>query len=617
MKETLKNFLPLREYFVKYRRGLAVGLLSLLAVDFLQLLIPLVIRKAIDELTAGGATSDALLKLGAAIMGIALIMAILRYVWRYLLFGISRRIEEGIRNRLYAHLQSLSLSFYHKTKTGDLMARAVNDINAIRMATGMGLVALTDGLVLGLAAIGFMVYINVQLTLISILPGPILVYFTRILTRRMSSGYEKVQAAFSDLTESARESFSGIRVVKAYTKEEWTYRRMKRDGERCISENMSLAKSIALFSPMMTIFTSLGLAIVIFLGGRLTLTGQITPGDFVAFISYLGLLTWPMMAIGWVTNMVQRGAASMRRLNRIFDEIPEIKDTGREPDDCKIQGKIEVKGVSLAYPGESRPAIKDIHLFIDAGKTVALVGSVGSGKTTLLHMLPRLYDCPEGGIFIDDRDIRDIPLQTLRRNMGFVTQEVFIFSDTIRNNVLLGRTGIGEEPVIEALKTAQLWEDVSALDKGMDTLLGERGISLSGGQRQRLSIARAVLTHPPILLLDDALSMVDTRTEEKILNAVLDSRRGKTTLMVSHRVSTISRADVIVVFDGGRVVETGDHATLLAAGKEYARLYQRQLLAQELETEERNNGERLTAHGAAYSAEVASATKAGRDTANN
>jgi ATP-binding cassette subfamily B protein len=590
LKETLKNFLPLREYFVKYRRGLAVGLLSLLAVDFLQLLIPLVIRKAIDELTEGGATSDALLKLGAAIMGIALIMAILRYVWRYLLFGISRRIEEGIRNRLYAHLQSLSLSFYHKTKTGDLMARAVNDINAIRMATGMGLVALTDGLVLGLAAIGFMLYINLQLTLISILPAPILVYFTRILTRRMSSGYEKVQAAFSDLTESARETFSGIRVVKAYTKEEWTYRRMKRDGERCISENMSLAKSIALFSPMMTIFTSLGLAIVIFLGGRLTLAGQITPGDFVAFISYLGLLTWPMMAIGWVTNMVQRGAASMRRLNRIFEEIPEIKDTGREPDDYKIQGKIEFKGVSMAYPGESRPAIQDIHLFIEAGKTVALVGSVGSGKTTLLHMLPRLYDCPEGAIFIDDRDIRDIPLQTLRRNMGFVTQEVFVFSDTIRNNVLLGRADIGEQPVIEALKTAQLWEDVSALDRAMDTLLGERGISLSGGQRQRLSIARAVLTHPPILLLDDALSMVDTRTEERILNALLDSRSGKTTVMVSHRISTISRANLIVVFDGGMVVETGDHATLLAAGKEYARLYRRQLLAQELEAEERNNG---------------------------
>jgi ATP-binding cassette, subfamily B, multidrug efflux pump len=538
-----------------------------------------------------------LLKLGGIILAIALVMAILRYVWRHLLFGISRKIEEGIRNRLYSHLQTLSLSFYHKTRTGDLMARAVNDINSIRMATGMGLVALTDGLVLGMAAIGFMVYIDLQLTLISILPAPILIYFTRILTRRMSSGYERVQAAFSDLTESARESFSGIRVVKAYTREAWTYDKMKGDGEKYISENMSLAKSIALFSPMMTIFTSLGLAIVIFLGGRLTIIGQITTGDFVAFISYLGLLTWPMMAIGWVTNLVQRGAASMRRLNRIFDEVPEIKDTGERGDEEPIKGEVVVRGVSMAYPGESRKALEKVHLTVEAGRTVALVGGVGSGKTTLLHMLPRLYDCPEGSIFIDGRNIRDIPLTTLRRNMGFVTQEVFVFSDTVRNNVLLGRMGIPEQHVIDALRTAQLLEEVSALDKGIDTLLGERGVTLSGGQRQRLSIARATLTNPPILLLDDALSMVDTRTEEKILNAILDSRKGKTTFIVSHRVSTISRADLIVVFDEGKVIETGTHGTLLAEGKEYARLYQRQLLAQELEIEGRNNGERGTAHG--------------------
>jgi ATP-binding cassette, subfamily B, multidrug efflux pump len=596
-RETLQNFRPLKEYFVKYRWSVAVGIVSLLAVDFLQLLIPLVIRKAIDELTAGSATSEVLLKLGGIILLIALVMAILRYVWRHLLFGISRRIEEGIRNRLYSHLQTLSLSFYHKTKTGDLMARAVNDINAVRMATGMGLVALTDGLVLGLAAIGFMVYIDLQLTLISILPAPILIYFTRILTRRMSSGYEKVQAAFSDLTETARETFSGIRVVKAYTREAWTYGKMKRDGERYISENMSLARSIALFSPMMTIFTSLGLAIVIFLGGRLTIMGKITTGDFVAFISYLGLLTWPMMAIGWVTNLVQRGAASMRRLNRIFDEIPEIKDPGQVTDEPPIRGEVVVKGASMTYPGESRHALEDVHLTVDAGKTVAFVGTVGSGKTTLLHMLSRLYDCSEGAIFIDGRNIRDIPLKTLRRNMGFVTQEVFVFSDTVRNNVLLGRAGIPEQAVINALKTAQLWEEVSALDKGIDTLLGERGVSLSGGQRQRLSIARAVLTNPPILLLDDALSMVDTRTEERILNALLNSRKGKTTFIVSHRVSTISRADLIAVFQEGKVLETGDHGTLLAEGREYGRLYQRQLLAQELEGEEKNNGERFTAHG--------------------
>jgi ATP-binding cassette subfamily B multidrug efflux pump len=589
-REALKNFAPLKDYFVKYRRGLAVGLLSLLAVDFLQLLIPLVIRKAIDDLTARSATSGSLLKAGATIMAIAFTMAVLRYVWRYFLFGLSRRIEQGIRNRLYTHLQTLSVSFYHRTKTGDLMARAINDINAIRMATGMGLVALVDGLVLGVSAVGFMVYINLPLTAISIIPAPILIYFTRILTRRMSSGYERVQAAFSDLTERAREAFAGIRVIKAYTREGWTYRKMKQEGEKYVSENMQLARSIALFSPMMTIFTSLGLAIVIFLGGRLTILGQITTGDFVAFISYLGLLTWPMMAIGWVTNLIQRGSASMRRLNRIFHEVPEIRDAADKGNVKEIRGKIEMKGVSLTHAGDRRPAIKDTHLVIEAGKTVAFVGRVGSGKTTLLHMLPRLYDSPRGTIFIDDRDVRDIPLKVLRTNIGFVTQEVFIFSDSVRNNVLFGRTGIPQEAVGEALKIAQLWEEVSSLDKGIDTLLGERGITLSGGQRQRLSIARAVLAHPAILLLDDALSMVDTRTEEKILNGILASRKGKTNLVVSHRVSTLSRADLIVVLENGEVVELGDHETLLARGNQYARLYERQLLAQELEIEGRNNG---------------------------
>jgi ATP-binding cassette, subfamily B, multidrug efflux pump len=589
-KEALKSFATLKEYFVKYRLGLTVGLLSLLAVDFLQLLIPLVIRKAINDLTARSATSVSLLKAGATIMAIAFTMAMLRYVWRYFLFGLSRRIEQGIRNRLYTHLQTLSLSFYHRTKTGDLMARAINDINAIRMATGMGLVALVDGLVLGVSSVGFMVYINLPLTAISVIPAPILIYFTRILTRRMSSGYERVQAAFSDLTERAREAFAGIRVIKAYTREEWTYQKMKQEGEKYISENMQLAGSIALFTPMMAIFTNLGLAIVIFLGGRLTILGQITTGDFVAFISYLGLLTWPMMAIGWVTNLLQRGSASMRRLNRIFNEIPETQDTADKGNGKEIKGKIDLKGVSLTYPGERRRAVKDIHLVIEAGKTVAFVGRVGSGKTTLFHMLPRLYESPRGTIFIDDRDVRDIPLKVLRSNIGFVTQEVFIFSDTVRNNVLFGRTGIPEEAVVEALKTAQLWEEVSFLDKGMDTLLGERGITLSGGQRQRLSIARALLTHPAILLLDDALSMVDTRTEERILNGILASRKGKTNLVVSHRVSTLSRADLIVVLESGEVVELGDHESLLAGGSEYARLYERQLLAQELEIEGRHNG---------------------------
>jgi len=590
MKETLKNFLPLKEYFVRNRRALIAGLLSLLAVDFLQLLIPMVIKRAIDALTLGKATSTLLLQSGGMIMAIAFTMASLRYVWRYCLFGLSRKIEEGIRNRLYEHIQTLSVSFYHRTKTGDLMARAINDINAVRMATGMGLVALTDGLVLGVSAIGFMLYIDPSLTLISILPAPILIVFTRILTRRMSSGFERVQGTFSDLTERAREAFAGVRVVKAYARESWTYGKLKKEGETYIRENIQLTKTIGFFSAMMAIFTNLGLAIVIWFGGRLTILGHITTGDFVAFISYLNLLMWPMMAIGWVTNMIQRGAASLRRLNRVFNEVPEVQDLAPNRDRGLLQGKIEFRGTGITYPGTGRPAIKDVHFTMEAGQTAALVGKVGSGKSTLLQVIPRLFNVPRGTVFIDGMDIEAIPLKSLRQSIGFVTQEVFIFSDTIRNNVLFAREGVSEEALVEALKIAEIYEEIMALDQGLDALLGERGITLSGGQRQRLSIARAILTNPPILILDDALSMVDTRTEERILNQILASRKGKTNLIVSHRISTISRADVIGVLVDGELVEMGEHQMLLEKGKEYARLYERQRLEQELEIEPRNNG---------------------------
>jgi ATP-binding cassette subfamily B multidrug efflux pump len=585
MKESLKNFLPLKEYFVRNRWVLVAGLLSLLAVDFLQLLIPMVIKGAIDGLTLGKATSTVLLESGAIILAIAFAMASLRYVWRHCLFGLSRKIEEGIRNRLYEHLQALPVSFYHRTKTGDLMARAINDINAIRMATGMGLVALTDGLVLGVSAIGFMLYIDPSLTLISILPAPILIFFTRILTRRMSSGYERVQATFSDLTERAREAFAGVRVVKAYSRESWTYGKLRKEGETYIRENMHLAKTIAFFSALMMIFTNLGLAIVIWFGGRLTILGQITTGDFVAFISYLNLLMWPMMAIGWVANMIQRGSASMRRLNRVFNEVPEIKDVGPNRELVALKGRIEFRGTSITFPGGGRSAVKAVHLTIAAGQTVALVGKVGCGKSTLLQVIPRLFNVPRGTVVIDGMDIQDIPLKSLRQSIGFVTQEVIIFSDTIRNNVLFGREGVSEEALVKALKTAEIYEEIMELDKGLDSLLGERGITLSGGQRQRLSIARAILTEPSILIMDDALSMVDTRTEERILNQILESRKGKTNLIVSHRISTISRAEVIVVLVDGELAEMGEHQTLLQKGKEYARLYERQRLEQELEVQ--------------------------------
>ncbi|PKN61749.1 MAG: ABC transporter ATP-binding protein [Deltaproteobacteria bacterium HGW-Deltaproteobacteria-15] len=583
MKETFRNLASLKGYFVQNKGALFMGVACLLAVDFLQLLIPLVIKKAVDHLTIRDATPALLLRYAGIIMAIALAMALLRYVWRHFLFGISRKIEEGLRNSILERLLALPASFYQKTKTGDIMARSTNDVNAVRMASGMGLVAVTDAVVLGFAAVGFMIYIDLRLTLISLIPAPFVVYFTRILTRRMSTGYDTVQAVFSDLTEKVRESFSGIRVIKAYSREAWATSVVSREGKRYILENVQLARNIGILFPLMAAFTNLGLAAVIWFGGRLTILGDITTGDLVAFISYLNLLAWPMMATGWVTNLLQKGSASMRRINAVLNEVPQIRDAQRPVAVSALRGRIEFRELSLTYPGHDREAVRDISFEIEKGMTVAFAGHVGSGKTTLLHALTRLYDPQKGSILIDGMEIRTIPLRVLRTGIGFVTQETMIFSDTIRGNVLFGRSGFSDEEVLSALKTVQLFEEVQSLEHGIHTLLGERGVSLSGGQRQRLSLARAVIANPPILVLDDALSMVDTRTEERIMNQILASRSGKTTLIVSNRVSTIGRADLVVVMERGAVVEMGTPGSLMESGREYARLYEKQMLAEELE----------------------------------
>jgi len=579
----LKDFRPLKPYFIENQIALIIGLSSLLLVDALQLSIPRVIKSAIDALTTSEANPQALLRYALIIAGIAVIMAIFRYIWRYFVFGHSRKVEEALRNHIYQHLQTLSMSFYWKTSTGDLMARAVNDIDAVRMAAGMGLVALTDGIVLGLATIGFMLYINIPLTLISLIPTPFIVYFSLILTRRLGREFRQAQQTFSEVTESVREAFAGIRVIKAYNREGWDYTRVKQKGDRYIENNLALGRTLALFFPVMTLFTNLGLAVVIWLGGRLTILGTATTGDFVAFISYLNLLTWPMMALGWVTNLIQRGSASMRRINGILEEVPEITDCIVSPYKVQIKGQIGLDRLTFLYPDRTEHALRDITLTIGSGQTVALVGGVGSGKSTLLQAIPRLIETGKGMILIDGIALHDIDLATLRGSIGFVTQEPYVFSDTILNNVTFGRQIADQESVNDALRIAQLREEVESLPRGIQSILGEKGITLSGGQRQRLTIARAIVANPPILILDDALSQVDTRTEAAILNGILQMRRGRTTIIVSHRLTTIKRADIIYVLREGLLVESGNHDMLLSTGGEYARLYERQQLSEELQ----------------------------------
>jgi ATP-binding cassette, subfamily B, multidrug efflux pump len=578
---TLRDFLPLKEDFVKYRWSLAAGLVCLLAVDFLQLAIPLVIKRVIDNLTYNRITNASLLTYAFIIILIAVCIAVLRYFWRFFVIGASRKIEERLRNRLFQHLQSLSFSFYQRTKTGDLMARSINDLMAIRMATGMGLVSFVDGFIMGVSAICLMVYLSPFLALISLIPAPFIIFFVKKFTRRMASGFDVVQKTFSDLTERIREAFAGIRVVKAFSREPWEIRRVDEQGKIYVTENIKVARTMALFFPMMLLFNNLGLAIVIWLGGRLTIFGRITTGDFVAFIGYLNLLTWPMMALGWVTNLFQRGAASMRRINRLLDEAPEMKGPAVPSGAMRLKGEIEFRGLSFKYPEKEDYALRDISLKIEQGRTVALVGRVGSGKTTLLYAIPRLLDVPPGMLLMDGKDVTDIPLKDLRKGIGFVTQDTVIFSDTVRNNILLGRDDISEDAVLQALRTAGLFKEVMELKDGVDSLLGERGVTLSGGQRQRLTIARAVAADPPILILDDSLSMVDTRTEEEILNSILSQRKDRTNLIVSHRLTTISRADLIAVLDKGRLVEAGEY-DMIINNREFIRLYKQQALAQEL-----------------------------------
>ena len=576
----------IKPYFIENRVRILIGLLCLITVDVLQLFIPRIIKRVVDDLTAFQIEGRQLLTYALLMIAIAICIGVFRYVWRRCLLGTSRRIEEGLRNRLFAHLQGLSAAYFDEIKTGDLMAHATNDIQQIRMATGMGLVALNDAIVLGLAAIGFMAYINVKLTAFVLIPMPLIVISTRFFSKKMHRRYQAVQATFSDLTEVIRERFAGIRIIKAHHLKKEAAAVVEGASKNYVDKNMRLVKIIGSFFPMMLLFTNLSLAIVLYLGGRQTIMQTITPGDFVAFISYLGLLTWPMMALGWVTNLIQRGRASLDRINVIIETVPEIRDRDNAASLDKVQGRIAFENVTFGYgsgkDGNASAALSQIKFSVAPGNVLGIVGPPGCGKSTLLSLIPRLYDIQGGRILLDGHDIRDLKLQNLRSHISFIPQEPFLFAGTIRENMAFDNQAITEGQLATAARKAALSSTIKDFAEGFDTVVGERGVILSGGQKQRIAIARCLLHDADILILDDPISQVDLETGTNIIDTIRAMAGQKTIIIVSHRLSAVSYADQIISLEQGRIVESGTHEQLMASNHYYAKTFHLQEIEEDL-----------------------------------
>ena len=575
----------LKPYLLEKRFSIALGLFSLIVVDLLQLFIPRVIKRTVDDLAALKATHLDLFYYALSIALIAAFIGIFRYVWRRCLLGMSRRVEEGLRNQLLKHIQILTPAYFDSVKSGDLMARATNDIQQIRMATGMGLVALNDALVMGTASIGFMLYINIELTLIVLIPMPFLVLSARIFTRKMHRHYKLVQSAFADMTEVVRERFSGMRIIKAYTREANEKAQVHRASEEYVGKNMDLVKIVGSFFPLMILLTNMSLVLVLFLGGRMTIETVITPGDFVAFISYLGMLTWPMMAMGWVINLIQQGRASLDRIHHILTTQPEleVREDLASPSEAPTPATLfKLANVSFTYNSNSQPALKNINLEVETGSTIGLVGPPGSGKTTLLRLLPRLYDPTAGKIFYQGLDLRSFPLDELRSNFAYMPQKPFLFAGSIKENITLGREDFSDKELQRVIQQAALEETVQDLEKGLETLVGERGVILSGGQKQRITLARTLLYNAPVLLLDDPISQVDTQTGQKIIQTIQETAAHKTVFIVSHRLAALRFAQHILTFKQGIITESGSHEELAAQDSYYGHTLRLQELEEEL-----------------------------------
>ena len=583
-------FARLLPFLLRYRRAFTLGLACVVITTAIQLLSPWVLKNAIDDLNAG-VTRGKLAMYAALLLSIALVGGTFRFLMRRILIGASRDIEYDLRNAFFAGLQQMPLAYYHARRTGDLMSRATNDLNAVRTMIGPAVMYTANTIIVFVVAIILMASIDARLTLIALLPLPLVSVSVKYFGSAIHTRFEAIQAQLADLSAVVQEALSGVRVVRAYNQEPHELARFRAANDEYVRRNRVLIRLQGMFYPSMTLFLGFGSLLVLWMGSREAIRGRISVGEFVAFNAYLVMLSWPMIAFGWVTNILQRGMASWKRMLDVLDARPEIDDrdvsaAGRA---AVIRGAIEIRDLTFTYPASNAPALDRISLRIEAGQTAAFIGATGSGKSTLISLLPRLHEPPSGTVFLDGIDVRRIPLATLRGAIGFVPQEPFLFSDTIAENIAFGVTPTGprdadalDAGIRAAAAIARLDKDVEDFPKSYDTLVGERGITLSGGQKQRTAIARALMVDPRLLILDDALSAVDTYTEEEILKRLRGVMRQRTSLIVSHRVSTVRGADRIFVLDRGRIVEQGRHDDLVARGGIYATLHRRQLLEEEL-----------------------------------
>jgi ATP-binding cassette, subfamily B, multidrug efflux pump len=566
----------IRPYFKRYALRVWAGFLALVAVDFLQLIIPRVIKTAVDALQLGSATPRSLLISGGYIILLAMGIAVLRFFWRNWILGFSRALETDLRGRMFAHILTLDRAFFQRRTAGEIMALATNDLSSVQLASGMGLVAFVDAAFMGLAAIAFMAYINPGLTAIAVAPMPLLALLTRYLSARLHRHFRKVQEQFSALTEFARSTFSAMRLIKAYNQEQPQSLRFEGMGKTYVRDNLRLSFVYGALFPVSGFIGSASLLLVLVFGGRMAISGTITAGDFVAFINYLLLMAWPMMAIGWVADLAQRGMTSLGRIQALFDERPGLQDRPMSPAVPALKGGIQIRNLAFTYPNQIHAALRDINLEVGIGRFLGIVGRTGSGKTTLCHLLTRLYPVPDGSIFFDGRDVNQLPLAAVREVIAYVPQEVILFSDTIAFNITMGKPEATPEEIETVAKAAAIHDEIMAMKEGYQTRIGERGVKLSGGQRQRVAIARALLLNRPIIIIDDGLSAVDMETEHAIIRSIAGYLKGHTSIIVSHRIAPLAEAQEILVMERGRLVARGSHAELLEASPFYATIYRQQ-----------------------------------------